>query len=164
MPCDIYLGRAFKMTTSVKNSYLEFPNAIVMRKRIGIDSWYEALLEFSEAIIQSDNYQASPPGFCIVADSVDEQNTAEFEFFASLGFDVNATDAVDGVSSVENLLVGDTLVLRKYDPETPIVQIYQELLDYAQSNDILISEDFYHVMFTLYGEPFVDVHAKILEA
>lgn len=152
------------MTANIKKSYLEFPNAIVMRRRVKPDNWYESLLEFSGAIILSDNYQTSPVGFRILPGTEDEQNTLEFEFFVSVGFEVNHRQAADDVSSVTDYLVGDTIMIRKHDQETPITQMYQELQEYARDNDIVIGDDFYHILLTLYDEPFVDVHAKVLEA
>jgi hypothetical protein len=152
------------MATTVTKSYLEFPNAIIMRRRVEMHNWYEALIEFSEAIILSDNYQTSPVGFRILAKTEDDQGTMEFEFFTSVGFDVNNHQPQDGVSSTDDYLIGDTIMLRKYDPEAPITQVYQDLLEYAQANGLKIGDDFYHIMLTLYDEPFVDVHVKVLEA
>jgi effector-binding domain-containing protein len=152
------------MAATVKKSYLEFPNAIIMRRRVELDSWYEALLEFSEAIVLSDNYQTSPVGFRILAGTEDGQGTVELEFFASVGFEVNHRQAEDGVSSSASYLVGDTIMTRKHDQDAPITQVYKDLLGYAQDNGIKVGDDFYHILLTLYDEPLVDVHAKVLEA
>ncbi|MBO2534969.1 DUF5085 family protein [Rummeliibacillus suwonensis] len=144
----------------VREESLVIRNVICVEEIIPHEEWYLPALSLRRNLVNKDIYYTSLVVFK-AEEMKNEPAFGKYSYYIGLNTEVEVDDDAE-FKQLEYLEISPAIYVRCAEIDE-LEEAYALLRNYAQENDFMIEEPFYHVCFDAFDRVIMDIYARVKE-